>query len=416
MQIRLLSPLFVLCMMTACKNPAGTSGSGSGDSASAGSGASHENPLGQFGYDLHFVGRYDKDMVVLESGQSKLIVSPKFQGKVFSSTAAGDSGSSFGWVHYEAFSHPLDPHMNAYGGEDRLWLGPEGGRFSLFFPPGAKMEFANWKTPAPFDSEPWDVVSHTDMSIDLRKDMQLVNYAGTHLSLSIDRQITILDRGAIDSLLGLSADTDVAAVGYRTVNTLTNTGDQPWTATTGMPCLWLLDMFPPSSKTTIIIPYETGDGSKPATTDYFGEIPADRLHFADEVLRFTADGKSRGKLGIHPLRARPIAGSYDAVHLVLTIILFDTDPKARYLNQEWNTSKPPFSGDAVNAYNDGPLAEGTQMGPFYELESVSPAAFLAPGGSQVHHHSVFHFIGTTAGLDTVCRKALGVGLPVGIGK
>jgi hypothetical protein len=231
------------------------------------------------------------------------------------------------------------------------------------------------------------------------------------LNLSVDRTISILDRAAIDSLLGLGASNDsVQAVAYRTVNTLTNTGGQAWTEKTGMPCMWLLDMFPPSSKTTIIIPYEAGDGSKPATTDYFGEIPADRIRFDSGILRFTADGKSRGKLGIHPLRAKNMAGSYDAVHHVLTIILFDIEPHARYLNQEWNTTKPPFSGDAVNAYNDGPLANGTQMGPFFELESVSPAAFLAPGGAQVHHHSVFHFMGSEAGLGAVCKKVLGVGL------
>ena len=35
-----------------------------------------------------------------------------------------------------------------------LWLGPEGGRFSLILPAGgAKMAFANWKTPAGFDTE-----------------------------------------------------------------------------------------------------------------------------------------------------------------------------------------------------------------------------------------------------------------------
>jgi len=44
------------------------------------------------------------------------------------------------------------------------------------------------------------------------------------------------------------------------------------------------------------------------------------------------------------------------------------------------------------------------------LESVSPAAFLAPGGAQVHRHSVFHFIGSEKGLETICRKVLGVGL------
>jgi len=407
--IRLIAAFVCAAGFAGCGNH-GSSG-GAADSTAVGT-TPDSMGRGTFGYDRKFLGQHDS-VLVLSSGESKVIVSPKYQAKVFTSTAGGDGGVSFGWVHYKAFDGPPDPHMNAYGGEDRLWLGPEGGKFSLFFLPGAKMEFANWKTPAPVDTEPWDVVSHSEGFVDLRKDMQLVNYAGTHLNLSVDRQITILDRVAIDSLLGLAPDTSVKAVAYRTTNTLTNTGGQPWTEKTGMPCLWLLDMFPPSSKTTIIIPYAKGDGSKPATTDYFGEIPTDRIKFDSAgggILTFTADGKSRGKLGIHPLRAKPVAGSYDSVHEVLTIIMFDTDPHARYLNQEWNTTKPPFSGDAVNAYNDGPLADGSQMGPFYELESVSPAAFLPPGGAQVHRHSVFHFTGTTAGLEAICTKVLGVGL------
>ncbi|HLX66460.1 MAG TPA: DUF6786 family protein, partial [Puia sp.] len=224
--------------------------------------------------------------------------------------------------------------------------------------------------------------------------------------------IALIRRSSIDSLFGITGNTDVSVVGYNTVNTLTNTGTKAWTDSTGMPCIWQLDMLNPSPTTTIVIPFASasGDTSKPATTDYFGEIPADRMKIIDSVIYFRADGKSRGKLGIHPLRAKDFAGSYDAERHLLTIIAFQLDPQGRYLNQEWNTAKPPFSGDAMNAYNDGPLADGSQMGPFYELESVSPAAFLAPEGMLVHGHAVFHFTGSEAGLDKVSRKVLGVSI------
>jgi hypothetical protein len=367
---------------------------------------------GTFVYDLHFLQKQDGALVVLQQGNAEVIVSPKYQGKVFTSTAAGEDGMSFGWIHYKAFSGPTDPHMNAYGGENRLWLGPEGGKYSLFFPPGAKMEFANWKTPAAFDTEPWEVKGRTDSGVTLEKEMLLTNYTGAPIQLIIERYIRVLARSAIDSRLGLTPDTSVQAVGYTTLNEMTNTGSQAWTGTTGMPCLWSLDMFNPSTATTIVVPYvtEPGDTSKPATTDYFGEIPADRIKYQDSVLFFKADGRSRGKLGVHPRRAKPMMGSYDALNHVLTITQFDVDPEAPYLNQKWNTAEPPFSGDAVNAYNDGPLADGSQMGPFYELESVGQAPMLKPNAHLAHLHDVFHFTGSEASLDKICRKMLGVSI------
>ena len=90
---------------------------------------------GSFGYDLNFLKSKDSDVIVLqtEAGKAQVIVSPKYQGKVFTSTADGSKGKSFGWINYKAFKDELDPHMNGYGGEDRLWLGPEGGKYSIFF-------------------------------------------------------------------------------------------------------------------------------------------------------------------------------------------------------------------------------------------------------------------------------------------
>jgi hypothetical protein len=390
-----LLPLLTICAILSCNDhPAGNAGTA---------------VPGTFGYDLNFLSQRDS-IIVLRSGESEVIVSHKYQAKVFTSTANGDTGTSFGWINYKAFDAPLDPHMNAYGGENRIWVGPEGGKFSFFFPAGSHMDLSTWKTPAAFDSEPWTVKAHTAKAVDCWKAMLLTNYAGNPFNLVVDRQIVILDRAAIDSALALPSDTTVRAVGYKTINTMTNTGSEPWTTITGAPNIWLLDMQKTSPATTIVIPYTTMDGTNPATTDYFGEIPAERIKCTDGIVYFKADGKIRSKLGVHSHQVKPVLGSYDAENKLLTINLYDVDTAAEYLDQEWRTTGSPFVGDAVHTYNDGPLPNGTQMGPFYELESASPALFLAPGQSHTHHHTVFHFTGSEAGLNAIAQKVLGVSL------
>lgn len=366
---------------------------------------------GTFGYDLDFLKKKDS-VIVLNSkdGSGQIIISPKYQAKVFTSTADGVNGKSFGWINYKTFDQEkLDEHMNAYGGEDRLWLGPEGGKFSLFFKPGTKMEFANWHTPAAVDNESWKLVSNTDKKASLSKSAKLLNYAGTTFNLLINRDIEMLEPAAVKTMLGIDLGSKVKSVAFHTSTTLTNTGDKAWDKQTGAPCIWNLDMFSPSSKTITVVPYNDGPG-KVATTDYFGEIPKDRIKYKNGVLLFKADGKLRGKLGMQAVRAKTIAGNYDGENKILTIALFDTDPKAIYLNQEWRTDRDPFIGDAVNAYNDGPLADKTQMGPFYEIESVSPAAFLKPNEKLKHDHSVFHFTGDIGELNTIALKTLGISL------
>jgi len=366
---------------------------------------------GTFGYDLDFLKKNDS-VIVLQSddGLSKAIISPKYQGKVFTSTANGDTGNSFGWINYKAFSAKTDSHMNAYGGEDRLWLGPEGSKFALFFKPGIKMEFANWHTPAAFDHESWNIVSKDDKQVTLDKRMSLLNYGGTTLDLKVERSISLLDEADIRKFLDVQPDSMVRYVGIRTENSITNTGSSAWTTQTGAPCLWNLDTFTPSPGVVIVIPYNENVRGKVATTDYFGQIPPDRVTYKDGHLFFKADGKSRGKLGMPAIRTKAVAGSYDAVNNVLTIASFDVNNKATYLNQEWTPEKDPLVGDAVNSYNDGPLADGTQMGPFYEIESVSPGAFLKPGAKLSHQHCIFHFTGNKAGLNKIALKTLGVSL------
>lgn len=65
----------------------------------------------------------------------------------------------------------------------------------------------------------------------------------------------------------------------------------------------------------------------------------------------------------------------------------------------------PFAGDAVNAYNDGPI-NGHQMGRFYEVESSSPAAALEPGQTLVHRNAVIHFTGDKEALNKISMQLL----------
>jgi hypothetical protein len=48
------------------------------------------------------------------------------------------------------------------------------------------------------------------------------------------------------------------------------------------------------------------------------------------------------------------------------------------------------------------------MGPFYELESSSPAAALEPGATLSHVHRTFHLQGPEKDLDGIAKAVLGV--------
>src|SRR5688500_16715611 len=61
---------------------------------------------GSYAYDLAFLRQHTTGLLELTNDDStaKLLVSPEWQGRVMTSTAAGDSGTSFGWINYELLS------------------------------------------------------------------------------------------------------------------------------------------------------------------------------------------------------------------------------------------------------------------------------------------------------------------------
>ena len=108
----------------------------------------------------------------------------------------------------------------------------------------------------------------------------------------------------------------------------------------------------------------------------------------------------------------PFLGSYDAANQVLTIVQLSIPPNARdYVNSMWKIQDDPFAGDVVNSYNDGPASPGAKpLGPFYELESSSPAADLRPGETLAHVHTTIHLQGPEKALEAIARSVFGVGL------
>lgn len=356
------------------------------------------------------------DVIVLsdKSNQARVAVVPQYQGRVMTSTAGGAKGDSFGWINKKLVAeNKRQPHINVFGGEDRLWFGPEGGQYSIFFPKGAKFEFKDWNTPDVIDWGGWPTVSRSRSQARFVKNFSLTNYSGTKFNVRADRTVRLLGTSQMAATLGSLPGKDVQAVAYETDNKITNTGRRAWTKQGGLLSIWILGMYNPSPDATVVIPFNAGPESRlgPIVNDaYFGKVSGDRLKIDNNkgVLFFKADGKSRGKIGLPPRRAKKTLGSYDGK--TLTLVEYTLPGKTDYVNSMWEMQKQPFNGDAANSYNDGPLASGGQLGPFYEIESSSPAALLKPGQTLRHVHRTIHLQGPVQQLDKIARRKLGVGL------
>jgi hypothetical protein len=371
---------------------------------------------GSFGYDLEILKKYHQNLIVLgeDSMGAQLIVLPAYQGRVMTSTSEGNKGASFGWVNYDliASGKPAE-HINAVGGEERFWLGPEGGQYSIFFKKGVDFVFENWFVPKELDTEPFTLVSATKTAASFEKEMHLENYSGNKFDLLVNRTIRLLNKATIDSLLAVTVPAGVQAVAFESDNTVTNKGSNTWNKKSGMLSIWILSMLNATDKTTVAVPYKQGDSTKLGkivTDDYFGKVPAERLKISNGLMLFKADAKHRSKIGVGPSRALPLVASYDAVNNVLTLAQFSLPAgNTDYVNSLWKKQDQPFGGDAVNSYNDGPI-DGKQLGAFYEIESSSPAAALSPGRSIRHTHRIIHLKGSKESLDKIVMKLLGVGL------
>jgi hypothetical protein len=370
-----------------------------------------------FGETVAFVSGYSKLLVLSDdrSGAS-IAVWPAKQGRVLTSSASGPDGPGFGWINRELIaSGEVREHINAVGGEDRIWLGPEGGQFSIFFAPGVPFDLDHWYTPAPLDIAPFDIVAQSADFVSFRKAFQLKNYSGASFEVRINRTVRLLTSEQVWSHIGINPVSGVNLVGFESENELTNLAAKNWNIENGLLSIWILGQFQSTSKTTIILPIRTGPNEQlgvPVTSDYFGIVPANRLSVTEERVLFKADSNYRSKLGLSPSRAKGLLGSYDGVNHVLTVVQYsEPGEPQRYVNSTWKIQEEPYKGDVANCYNDGPPSPGKpQLGEFYELESSSPAAELGHNETVRHTQRTIHVVGADEQLEAISRDVLGVRL------
>lgn len=359
--------------------------------------------------EVAFLRRHTR-VIEFKLGCGRIAVTPQLQGRVMTSAFDPD-GLSLGWVNRaDVAAGEREVNFNNYGGADRLWLGPEGGPFSLFYPQGKPQTDENWQTPAACHIGPFEVVRQDADAVHLRTAMSLLNAAGARFEFQVDRTLRPVSLVEAEAFLKTDLSGDLAYVGFVSENRITNVADHALTAGLGTVSIWTMGMFPGRDGTVVIIPFDRlGEGTE-VRTHYFAEPGPDRLvvDTPKGVILFRGDGKFRSKIGLSPGRARDRLGSIDFANRVLTIVHFDLTPGQRkYVNSLREIPQAdPFGGDVINAYNHS----GKPWGAFYELESSSPVAFLEPGESLAHHHRTLQFHGSIEALSAISEKVLGVGL------
>ncbi len=368
-----------------------------------------------FAEDVAFLSKHAPVKVLESPTGGRVAVSGQYQARVMTS-AVGATANSLGFVNRSFIEQGrTGTAFDNYGGEDRFWLGPEGSQNALYFPAGKAFEFSNWQTPHAFQEGEWQAKPGGDStSITFVQSLRLSNYASSEFKLDVERKISILTADQAKAALGVDIPASVKWVGFATDNSISNKGQQAWTEAKGLLSIWILGMFKPAPGTLVIAPFDKAGKGAIVNDQYFGKVGPDRLRVNEDkgFVLFKCDGQFRSKIGLSASRAKSVIGSYSAEAALLTIVRYSRPKGAtRYVNNLWDPKQPPYSGDVNNSYNDGPVEPGKpSLGGFYELESSSPAAALAPGASLKHVHETYHFSGPPEALETLANKVLGVSL------
>lgn len=159
----------------------------------------------------------------LENG-SAVLLAPAYQGRVMTSSFDAKEGASFGWINRPVIEQGvLTPEeekgkvfekIYIFGGEERFWIGPEGGQFAYFFGPQKDFTLDNWNTPAFIDTDVYAVKDKSTTHATFTHEAELKNQSGHSFKMGIERKIQILDRETMAGNLSVELAEGIKGVGY----------------------------------------------------------------------------------------------------------------------------------------------------------------------------------------------------------
>jgi hypothetical protein len=234
---------------------------------------------GSYAYDAAFLKKYLKNIIELKNNDgARVLITGDYQARVMTSAANDDAGNSFGWINYPLIaSQKFNPQFNAYGGEERFWIGPEGGQYAFYFKKGDSFNIKQWQVPPIIDTVSYNIIKQDSNAVAFTQKAVINNYSGTIFNIEITRAIQLLNQSLLQNRLNTTLPLGVKWVAYETINQVKNTGNNEWKKETGLLSIWLLGMFTPSDETVAIVPFKNiADAKNYITDNYFGKIPDER--------------------------------------------------------------------------------------------------------------------------------------------
>jgi len=360
---------------------------------------------GTFNHDLEILKNLE-GVHILSSEESMIAVSPELQGRVFTSSSKGLNGKSYGWFKRDAFlDGTFKNHFGGLGGEDRMWFGPQYGKYNVFFEPGSTFEDEFMRLTPELDTLKFEVIKKTEKEVLSKGKMNVRNYQNFLFNVEMQRRVSILDKKTIEGNLGAELSSEVSYVGFETETKMTNIGAEDWSKESGLISIWILGCIVPTDSTVAIIPTR---GQLDMVTNYFTPLDESRMRIKDGIVYYKADAKYLNKIGILPENTLPIFGTYAPELNLLTIVEFTFEDSPYYVNSQKEINDAPYAGDVINIFNDGITPTAGPFGPFYELESSSSAKELQVGQIITHKSKTYHFEGNEDDLDKIALATLGV--------